>query len=118
MVTITHSAPHISQLWGQFTMAFIKEGDESNSPTEIERVAWDNATKFERKLPLLVVTNEFHLRLHKSKANFFVLTMCNALVHTTYPIAVSGLNPHRAVLYSLEQRLRAQWNGCVYIRTP
>lgn len=27
VVTTVHSALHISQLWGQFTMAFIKEGD-------------------------------------------------------------------------------------------
>lgn len=50
MITpIIHSAPHISQLWGQFTTAFIKEGDESIISTEIQKVAWDNATKFERE---------------------------------------------------------------------
>lgn len=43
MVTIVHSAPHVSQLWGQFTMAFIKEGDENHLPTEIQKVACDNA---------------------------------------------------------------------------
>lgn len=30
-------------------MAFIKEGDESDLPTEIQKVAWDNATKFGSK---------------------------------------------------------------------
>lgn len=50
MITIVHSASHISKLWVQFTgVAIIKECDEGSLTTEKkkkeEKATWNNTTK-------------------------------------------------------------------------
>lgn len=84
MVTTVHSAPRIPQLWGQFTVAFVKEGDESHLPTEIQKVAWDNATIFKREFHPWWSPIHFTYNCTKSKAKIFVLTICSAfyILHT------------------------------------
>uniref|UniRef100_A0A8C3PND6 Uncharacterized protein n=1 Tax=Calidris pygmaea TaxID=425635 RepID=A0A8C3PND6_9CHAR len=101
-----------AQLWMQSTVAaIIREGAEGTLPTEIRKVIWDNATEFERKFQSWWHLINFTYDSINNKATAFVLTIRDASVYTIYPIIALGLNHNETILYPLEHRVRAQWNG-------
>ncbi|XP_074875776.1 uncharacterized protein LOC142026553 [Buteo buteo] len=101
-----------AQLWVQSTVAaIVREGEEGTLPTEIQKVIWDNATKFEREFQSWWCLVNFTYDPTNNKATAFVLTIRNASVYTIYPIVALGLNHHGTVLYPLEHRVWARQNG-------
>ncbi|XP_067164812.1 uncharacterized protein [Apteryx mantelli] len=98
-----------AQLWMQSVVAaIIREGEEGTLPTEIRKVIWDNATKFEKELHSWWCLVNFTYDPINNKAIAFVLTIRNASVYTIYPIIVLGLNHSGAVLNPIEHRVWAQ----------
>ncbi|XP_076185054.1 uncharacterized protein LOC143156043 [Aptenodytes patagonicus] len=101
-----------AQLWMQcMVAAIIREGEEGTLPTEIRKVIWDNATKFEKEFQSWWYLVNFTYDPINNKATAFVLTIHNASVYTIYPIIALGLNHNGAILYPLEHRVWAQQNG-------
>ncbi|KAK4810466.1 hypothetical protein QYF61_004246 [Mycteria americana] len=91
--------------------AIIREGEEGTLPTEIRKVIWDNATKFEKEFQSWWYLVNFTYDPINNKATAFVLTIHNASVYTIYPIIALGLNHDGTILYPLEHRVWAQQNG-------
>ena len=101
-----------AQLWMQsMVAAIIREGEEGTLPTEIRKVIWDNATKFEKEFQSWWYLVNFTYDPISNKATAFVLTIHNASVYTIYPIIALGLNHNGTVLYPLEHRVWAHRNG-------
>ncbi|XP_076212573.1 LOW QUALITY PROTEIN: uncharacterized protein LOC143169181 [Aptenodytes patagonicus] len=101
-----------AQLWMQsMVAAIIREGEEGTLPTEIQKVVWDNATKFEKEFQSWWYSVNFTYDPINNKATAFVLTIHNASAYTIYPTIALGLNHNGAILYSLEHREWAQRNG-------
>ncbi|KAK4811143.1 hypothetical protein QYF61_019774 [Mycteria americana] len=101
-----------AQLWMQsMVAAIIREGEEGTLPTEIRKVIWDNATKFEKEFQSWWYLVNFTYDPINNKATAFVLTIHNASVYTIYPIIALGLNHNGTVLYPLEHRVWAHRNG-------
>ena len=101
-----------AQLWIQSTVAaIVREGEGGTLPTEIQKVIWDNATKFEREFQSWWCLVNFTYDPTDSKATAFILTICNASVYTIYPIIVLGLNHNGTVLYPMEHGVWAQQKG-------
>lgn len=87
-------------LWMQSVAAsIIREGKESNFPTEIWRIIWDSATNFEREFQSWWNLVNFTYDPSTNTATAFVLTIRNASLHSIFPIIALGLNHDRAVLY-------------------
>lgn len=82
--------------------AITRESRDSTLPTEIRKVIWDNATKFEKEFKFWWYLVNFTYDPMNCKATAFVLTICNALVYNIYPVIALGLNQNRAILYPLE----------------
>ena len=81
-----------AQLWVQSTVAaIIREGEEGTLPTEIRKIIWDNATKFEREFQSWWQLVHFPYEPTTSKTAAFLLTIRSALVYTIYPIIALGL---------------------------
>ncbi|KAK4828276.1 hypothetical protein QYF61_024941 [Mycteria americana] len=101
-----------AQLWMQsMVAAIVREGEEGTLPTEIRKVIWHNATKFEKEFQSWWYLINFIYDPISNKATAFVLTIHNASVHTIYPIIALGLNHNGTVLYPLERRVWAHRNG-------
>ncbi|XP_074021302.1 uncharacterized protein [Numenius arquata] len=101
-----------AQLWMQSTVAaIIQEGAEGTLPTEIRKIIWDNAGEFGRKFQSWWHLVNFTYDSINSKATAFVLTIHDASVYTIYPIIALGLNHNGTIVYPLEHRVWAQWNG-------
>ncbi|XP_076194341.1 uncharacterized protein LOC143160464 [Aptenodytes patagonicus] len=101
-----------AQLWMQsMVAAVIREGEEGTLPTEIRKVIWDNATKFEKEFQSWWYLVNFTFDPINNKATAFVLTIHNASVYTIYPIIALGLNHNGTILYPSEHRVWAQQNG-------
>ena len=87
-----------------------KEGEEVILPTEIQKLIWNNVTRFEKKFQAWWYLVSFTHDPFNNRATAFVLTIHNASVYTIYPIAL-GLNRDGTVLYPLEHREWAQQVG-------
>ena len=101
----------LSQLWVQSTVAVIVRGERNTLLTEVGKVIWDNATKFEKKFQSWWHLVNFVYNPTNSKDIAFVLRTCNASVYTIYQIIVLGLKHHGIVPCPLEHRVLAQQNG-------
>ncbi|XP_067170013.1 uncharacterized protein [Apteryx mantelli] len=100
-----------AQLWmPSMVAAIIREGEEGTLPTEIRKVIWDNATKFEKEFQSWWYLVNFTYNPIDNKATAFVLTIRNASVYTIYPIIALGLSHNGTILYPIEHRVWAQRN--------
>lgn len=70
--------------------AIVREGEGGTSPTEIQKVTWDNANKFEGVFQFWWYLWYFTYDPVKNHAAAFVLMTCNASVYTIYSITVLG----------------------------
>ncbi|KAK4825339.1 hypothetical protein QYF61_026858 [Mycteria americana] len=100
-----------AQLWMQsMVAAVIREGEEGTLPSEMRKVIWDKATRFDKEFQPWRYLVNFTFDPINSKATGFVLTICSASVCTTYPTIASGLNHEGTILYPLEHRVWAPRN--------
>ncbi|XP_042748656.1 LOW QUALITY PROTEIN: uncharacterized protein LOC122192214 [Lagopus leucura] len=97
-----------AQMWMQFIAATImREGEDGTIPTEIRKVIWDNANRFERKFQSWWHLVNFTYDPVTNYAVAFVLMISNASVYTIYPIIALGLNHGETTLYPIEHRIWA-----------
>ncbi|XP_042723792.1 LOW QUALITY PROTEIN: uncharacterized protein LOC122177989 [Lagopus leucura] len=85
----------------------VREGEDGTMPTEIRKMVWDNANKFERKFQSWWHLVNFTYDPVTNYVVAFVLTISNASVYTAHPIIALGLNHDGIILYPTEHRVWA-----------
>lgn len=75
----------------------VREIEGGTLPTEIQKVIWHNATKFERKFQSLWHLVNFTDNPTTKKASVFILMTCNASVYTIYLVIALGLNHYGTI---------------------